>query len=310
MRLVITSQKTDTLDRWQRVFEGCGDVVCQRGLRAETPVDAVLMSGLFALERYGGRPGVQEAQILENRRGDGWHSLIIVPPGRPMTRDAQGHWKVQAAYAHIQPAYFAASRSFRAIEEWNARHVGPQISVVEINLPLMDMDNPVDDSSPQSFKKAFKEYREGRPGGGCRWPELAEAFPSAELQDPVDPGTLDRIESVLGQRLPDDLRSFLLGSDGLADEYGTDVIWPAERILGDNLSFRNDERYKSLYGDFDSLMFFGDNGGGDQFAFVRRPERQEVFVWDHETDSRTLAAPSLEHYVRSALASDGEDWYR
>jgi hypothetical protein len=29
---------------------------------------------------------------------------------------------------------------------------------------------------------------------------------------------------------------------------------------------------------FDSLMFFGDNGGGDQFAFVRRPEAQEVFV--------------------------------
>ncbi|MDG9708227.1 hypothetical protein [Streptomyces sp. DH10] len=166
MRLVITSQKTDTLDRWQRVFEGCGDVICQPGLRAETPVDAVLMAGIFALERYGGRPGVNHAQILENRRGDGWHSLIIVPPGRPMTRDAEGGWKVQAEYAHIQPAYFAASRSFRAIEEWNAHHFERQISVVEINLPLMDMDNPVDDSSPQSFKKAFKEHCEARPDDG------------------------------------------------------------------------------------------------------------------------------------------------
>jgi hypothetical protein len=142
------------------------------------------------------------------------------------------------------------------------------------------------------------------------WRELVEAFPSADLRDPVDPGTLDRIESVLGQRLPDDLRSFLLGSDGLADEYGTDVIWSAERILGDNLSFRSDEQYESLYREFDSLMFFGDNGGGDQFAFVRRPERHEVFVWDHETYSRILVAPGLEGYVRSALASDGEDWYR
>ncbi|MCT9142059.1 hypothetical protein [Streptomyces violarus] len=165
MRLVITSQKTDTLDRWQRVFEGCEDVICQRGLRAETPVDAVLMAGIFALERYGGRPGVQEAQILENRRGDGWHNLIIVPPGRPMTKDPQGDWKVQADYAHIQPAYFAASRSFRAIKEWNA-HAERQISAVEINLPLMDMDNPVDDSSPKSFNRALKEYRQGDPGGG------------------------------------------------------------------------------------------------------------------------------------------------
>ncbi|MFI8831135.1 SMI1/KNR4 family protein [Streptomyces afghaniensis] len=76
-------------------------------------------------------------------------------------------------------------------------------------------------------------------------------------------------------------------------------------MLGDNLSFRNDEQYKSLYMKFDSLMFFGDNGGGDQFAFVRRLERHEVFVWDHETDSRILVAPSLERYVRSALESDG-----
>ncbi|GAA2397126.1 SMI1/KNR4 family protein [Streptomyces coeruleofuscus] len=142
------------------------------------------------------------------------------------------------------------------------------------------------------------------------WRELVEAFPKAEVRDAVDPGTLDRIESVLGQSLPGDLRAFLLESDGLTDEYGTDVIWSAERILDDNLSFRHDQQYESLYMEFDSLMFFGDNGGGDQFAFVRRPERHEVFVWDHETDSRNLVAPSLERYVRSALESDGEDWHR
>jgi hypothetical protein len=142
------------------------------------------------------------------------------------------------------------------------------------------------------------------------WREIVEAFPSAELRNPVDSGTLDRIESALGQPLPDDLRSFLLESEGLVDEYGTDVIWSAERVLNDNLSFRNDEQYKSLYMAFDSLIFFGDNGGGDQFAFVQRPERNDVFVWDHETDSRNLVAPSLEHFVRRALESDGEDWYR
>jgi exonuclease I len=43
---------------------------------------------------------------------------------------------------------------------------------------------------------------------------------------------------------------------------------------------------------------------------VRKPERNEVFVWDHETDSRTLISTSLESYARSALESDGDDWYR
>ncbi|MET9680192.1 SMI1/KNR4 family protein [Streptomyces coeruleorubidus] len=142
------------------------------------------------------------------------------------------------------------------------------------------------------------------------WREIIQQFPSAEIRNPVDSGTLDRIEEALGQPLPVDLRSFLLESDGLSDEYGTDVIWPAERILADNLSFRGDEEYRSLYMPFDPLIFFGDNGGGDQFAFIRMPERNEVFVWDHETDGRNLVAPSLESYLRSALESDGEDWYR
>ncbi|MFE6336250.1 hypothetical protein ACFVOK_24045 [Streptomyces sp. NPDC057798] len=159
MHIVITSQKTSTLDRWQRVFEGCADVTCRRGLRAESPVDAVLMAGLFAHERYGGRPSFSEAEVLENRRGDGWPDLVIVPPTRPMTKDSEGNWKVHADYADIQPAYFAASRSFQAIVDWNSTHE-VSISAVELNLGLMNMDNPVDDSSARAFRSAFEEYRE------------------------------------------------------------------------------------------------------------------------------------------------------
>ncbi|MDK1347946.1 SMI1/KNR4 family protein [Streptomyces sp. 378] len=126
----------------------------------------------------------------------------------------------------------------------------------------------------------------------------------------MDAASLDRIEETLGQSLPTDLRSFLLESDGLSDEYGADLIWSAERILSDNLSFRDNEQFRSLYMPFDPLVFFGDSGGGDQFAFVRLPECNEVFVWDHETDDRSLVAPNLKTYLRTALESDGEDWYR
>jgi hypothetical protein len=80
-----------------------------------------------------------------------------------MTRDSQGGWKVRADHAENQPAYFAASRSFQAMAEWNSTHEVP-ISAVEINLPLLAMDHPVDDSSPRSFREAFEPYREGLPG--------------------------------------------------------------------------------------------------------------------------------------------------
>ncbi|MFE1951029.1 SMI1/KNR4 family protein [Streptomyces sp. NPDC059524] len=142
------------------------------------------------------------------------------------------------------------------------------------------------------------------------WRELAEEFPGTELEGPAVPGALDRIEERLGQRVPSALRELLLETDGIEDVHGAESVWSTERILEVNASFRSQADFRDLYMPFDALMFFGDNGGGDQFAFVRTPERDDVFVWDHETDSRTWVAPSLARYLRSALESDGEDWYR
>ncbi|MEU5535383.1 SMI1/KNR4 family protein [Streptomyces sp. NPDC020362] len=142
------------------------------------------------------------------------------------------------------------------------------------------------------------------------WRELASEFPEVELQDPAAPDVLAAVEEYLGQPLPESLRELLTETDGIDGDYGTEVVWTAEKVLEENRSFRTDEQFRNLYLPFDALMFFGDNGGGDRFAFVCAPARDEIFVWDHETDSRTWVASSLESYVRSALRSDGDDWYR
>ncbi|MFI8242605.1 SMI1/KNR4 family protein [Streptomyces sp. NPDC085866] len=131
-----------------------------------------------------------------------------------------------------------------------------------------------------------------------------------ELQDPAAPDALNALEEQLGQSLPVSLRELLTETDGIEANYGTEVVWTAEKILEENQSFRTNEQFRNLYMPFGALMFFGDNGGGDQFAFVRTPARDEIFVWDHETDSRTWIASSLESYLRSTLGSNGEDWYR
>jgi hypothetical protein len=51
---------------------------------------------------------------------------------------------------------------------------------------------------------------------------------------------------------------------------------------------------------FDALLFFGDAGNGDQFAYgildgeVRMPD---IFAWDHENDSRYWVAPDLRQFI-------------
>jgi hypothetical protein len=104
-------------------------------------------------------------------------------------------------------------------------------------------------------------------------------------------------EAALGQVLPPDLNELLLETNGVDGEFGLGLIWPIERIHADNLGFRTNATFTSLYMPFQPLLFFADAGNGDQFAFVMRDRPADVFVWDHETDSRTMVAPNLGTYL-------------
>ncbi|MEW2132569.1 SMI1/KNR4 family protein [Streptomyces sp. NPDC005435] len=143
------------------------------------------------------------------------------------------------------------------------------------------------------------------------WREAAlEVYPEAEFRSPVRRAALVDAEHRLGGGLPDELRGLLLESDGVVGRTAVDTVWSAERIVAENLLFRTDRSFAELYMPFDALLFFGDNGGGDQFAFVRTPERPDIFVWEHETDSRRWVARDLRDYLGRSLAKGGDDWYQ
>jgi hypothetical protein len=56
---------------------------------------------------------------------------------------------------------------------------------------------------------------------------------------------------------------------------------------------------------FDHLLFFGDDGGGNPFAFAiladGRIHKEDVFRWDHETDERAWFAGGLEGFIENRL---------
>jgi hypothetical protein len=107
-------------------------------------------------------------------------------------------------------------------------------------------------------------------------------------------------EKHLGIRLPKDLIKLLCESDGIEDKSGCGLIWPLSRIVQDNLAFRSNHEFKALYMSFDSLLFFADAGNGDQFAYaitggcITNPD---IYIWNHENDSRSWVAGSLQSYL-------------
>lgn len=79
------------------------------------------------------------------------------------------------------------------------------------------------------------------------------------------------------------------------------LIWSTTQMVKDNLFFRNFEDYKDIYMPFDHLFFFSDAGNGDLFAYAILKngtiEKTDIYVWNHEDDSRTWVASSLEQFI-------------
>ena len=133
------------------------------------------------------------------------------------------------------------------------------------------------------------------------WKEWVQSLkPHCDFVAPASWAEVTSAEGKLGVRFPDELRQLLFESNGVQGEYGLGLIWPLERILNDNQSFRANPDFQELYMPFDPLLFFGDAGNGDQFAFPIHKgciRRGDVFAWNHEDDSRQWVAPSLSKYL-------------
>lgn len=127
-----------------------------------------------------------------------------------------------------------------------------------------------------------------------------------EFAAPAQEGTLRRLEGAFSVELPRELRELLSQADGVRDEHGCSLVWNARKIVEENQRFRDPVRGSELCMSFDELLFFSDApGNGDAYAYcilpVRGFQREGIFRWDHEDDSRVQVAPWLRSWVESEL---------
>lgn len=121
--------------------------------------------------------------------------------------------------------------------------------------------------------------------------------PHATFAPPATGEAIQACEQTLGHPLTDELVELLQETNGVEGEYGLGLVWSLERIARDNIALRTGSEHNQLYMPFEPLLFFADAGNGDQFAFVLRNRRRDVFAWNHEDDSRSWAAPDLAGYL-------------
>ena len=93
-------------------------------------------------------------------------------------------------------------------------------------------------------------------------------------------------------------------ADLLKETNGVDLegvrFWSSSEIIEENVERRTLEVYKDSYMSFHSLLFFADAGNGDFFGFSiinGDIQKDDIYVWNHEDDSRTWIAPSLEDFL-------------
>ncbi|HEX7491412.1 MAG TPA: SMI1/KNR4 family protein [Candidatus Limnocylindrales bacterium] len=139
------------------------------------------------------------------------------------------------------------------------------------------------------------------------WRELLEVGDriGVRLADPATETAVAEAGRALGSVLPDALTDLLVESDGIADQYGHGLVWPVGQLVERNLEIREASDFAELHMPFDSLLFFGEIGNGDLVGFrvLRGVTPKDIYVWDHELDSRIWIAPTLESYLRKQLGA-------
>ena len=89
------------------------------------------------------------------------------------------------------------------------------------------------------------------------WKELIHQLTSeCKFSEPVSPGRIVAADSSLRVEMPADLRELLCETNGIEGEYGLGLVWNLDRIVEENLMFRQYGDIRDLYMPFDHLYFF------------------------------------------------------
>ena len=128
--------------------------------------------------------------------------------------------------------------------------------------------------------------------------DLNKDNPFAKLNPPATDIQLTEIRSRLKVTIPEELEALLKETNGDGSTFLS-----TEQIITTNVSLRALEDFMPL----DVFLFFAENGCGDYFGYSIRKNGDmdnNIFMWDHESDSRKWVAQGLDQFIERRKNED------
>jgi hypothetical protein len=119
---------------------------------------------------------------------------------------------------------------------------------------------------------------------------------------PVQQNQLLETEELLQVKLPDDLQSLYLETDGIILPTEEVLIWPIEKLQFYNQQMFREVSNPELFMSFDNMLFFaGDDDCNIAYGYSIKQSgiilSTFIYRWDVETDSRTWVAINLKSFI-------------
>jgi hypothetical protein len=107
--------------------------------------------------------------------------------------------------------------------------------------------------------------------------------------------------------LPKKLSDLYTEPNGVYGNFGISFIWSTEQVVQKNIFFWTIHEHRDLIKPLDTFLFFSDAGNGDLFGYSivnRSIQTEDIYVWNHEDDNRSIIASSLEEFIRGWIVGE------
>lgn len=136
---------------------------------------------------------------------------------------------------------------------------------------------------------------------------LSSISKECQFKAPATEKDLLLIVEELKVELPRSLAELYSETNGVYGAYGIALVWSTHQLVKENLFFRTLSQYRESLMPFNHFLSFSDAGNGDLFGYSLlngRIENDNIYVWNHEDQSRRVIAPSFDEFIQGWMKGE------